>query len=460
MKSVKLSLIAALVAGSFSTLNAKSLEEAIKNVDVSGFVYYRYDSGRFTANTLGKDGRVQRGYNLDAGGIAYPQTHRYRAELGTKVDAGNGFKIFGQLLYSNNNHSFKDGANYNQGADTKQPIYLKQAYLEYQNADYGYSFKWGRQNLNTIWTDDLAGMAAEAFYSPTEGFTLAAFAVDSFESGDDEANFEYILGNRLYDGTTGQPSATALDKPTAEALNKRLYKYNLYGVAILTDFAGLKTEFWGAYWQHTANLWAVKLDYTLPLGEDASYRLHANYYGNTVDNYFKKNLINADNGQLFNLKGEIKIASLDANLGGIMFGKEKKYTINTLEDAPGNDGDLYIGSEIFYQRGSWTVLSQGKNTYGYFGAGYTLPSNLRVGIKGVYGGTKIGSGSASFDANNGGGQKMEGVAEISWKYNAGLSFLTYYSYLSTKAKGGINATNKEDAKSVKNTVRFQAKYTF
>nr|ELR8893089.1 major outer membrane protein [Campylobacter coli] len=45
MKLVKLSLVAALAASAFSVANATPLEEAIKDIDVSGVLRYRYDTG-------------------------------------------------------------------------------------------------------------------------------------------------------------------------------------------------------------------------------------------------------------------------------------------------------------------------------------------------------------------------------------------------------------------------------
>lgn len=44
MKLVKLSLVAALAAGAFSVANATPLEEAIKDIDVSGVLRYRYET--------------------------------------------------------------------------------------------------------------------------------------------------------------------------------------------------------------------------------------------------------------------------------------------------------------------------------------------------------------------------------------------------------------------------------
>ena len=461
MNLVKLSLVAALAAGSFSALNAKSLEEAIKNVDISGWMQYRYDSARFTN---GSD------FNLNGAGIATTQTHRYKAVLTTKIDAGDGFKLVGQLLYGND----KNGG-FDTGTATKEPIKLKQAYLQYDLADAGVSFLLGRQNLNTIWTDDLAGMAAKVLVTPTDGLTIAAFAVDSFDGGqhkeikennvviakentlggDDEANFHYV-------GYGTNPDQ-------ANALNTRLYKENMYGAAVLGDFGPLKAELWGNYWDKTATLYAVKLDFLVPFGGGDSFRIHANYLGNVIHGNLQNDVravMNAAddllaNGNLANLKAEVKVSGFDANIGGIYFGNKDKITINTLEEPFGGDGDMYVGSEIFYQKGSWAVLSKGQSTYGYFGAGYTLPADIRFGIKGVYGETKMSAANQAEKVTNakmGAGEKIEGLAEISWQVNKGLKLLTYYSYLHTQAKDGM--AEGADAVSIKNTVRFQARYSF
>ncbi len=45
-KFTKLSLVAAVAVAGLSSANAKPLEEAIKDVDVSGTVTYRYDQGK------------------------------------------------------------------------------------------------------------------------------------------------------------------------------------------------------------------------------------------------------------------------------------------------------------------------------------------------------------------------------------------------------------------------------
>ena len=45
-KISKLSLVAAVAVAGFSTANAQPLEEAIKNVETSGSVVYRYDNSQ------------------------------------------------------------------------------------------------------------------------------------------------------------------------------------------------------------------------------------------------------------------------------------------------------------------------------------------------------------------------------------------------------------------------------
>ncbi len=460
MKLVKLSLVAALAAGSFSVLEAaKPLEDAIKNVQLGGFMWYRYDSGRFKDKNL----------NLDAGGIGYTQVHRYRVGLTANVDLGEGFRAVGMFLYNDQNnpsfHNSYSNTNFAIGqAKIDSPFWLKQAYIQYNNADAGLSISLGRQNLNTIWTDDFAGMMAKITLRPTDEVTVGVFGVDSFQNlADDSGRFGYY--NTIGGGATS-------------AIDNRLYKENLYGANVLGNFGPLKAEIWGAHWDKTATLYALKLDFDLGV-----FRVHANYLGNSVDGVFKTDTALGDkmgNGNLANLKLAFKVAGFDANVGGIYFGAKDKFTINTIEEPFGNDSDLYIGSEIFYQQGSYGNISFGQNAYGYVGVGYTLPAQIRIGLKGVFGATMnddakktIGGVAASTTgytdhANNGGGTKMEGVAEISWQATKGLNFLAYYSYLHTSADNGKLESGTEaggDAvyskvNSAKNTVRFQARYAF
>ncbi|ECV9719069.1 major outer membrane protein, partial [Campylobacter upsaliensis] len=74
MKLVKLSLVAALAAGAFSVANATPLEEAIKDIDVSGVLRYRYRAGNI-------DDKDTAGLANQSGLITDKQMHQYRAQI-------------------------------------------------------------------------------------------------------------------------------------------------------------------------------------------------------------------------------------------------------------------------------------------------------------------------------------------------------------------------------------------
>ena len=82
MKVLKLSLVAALAVGSFSALSAKPLEEAIKNVDFTGELRYRFQDSRQQ-----EVGLLERQKSSANG----QQNHKIRVSLGLKADVGYGF---------------------------------------------------------------------------------------------------------------------------------------------------------------------------------------------------------------------------------------------------------------------------------------------------------------------------------------------------------------------------------
>lgn len=436
MKSAKFTLVAALAAGSFSFIEAKPLEEAIKNVDVSGYTRYRYES--FSADW-------KEGEDLDFGGITSKQLHRFKASLGTKLDVGDNFKVFSELFYNSDKNDGFSGT----GTQTKSPFTLRRAYLEYSFNQAKFVF--GKEQLNTIWTADFVGMLAKGSYEIAKSVKLNVFAVDSFEGSDSSGSFE------PNDGDAADFSAIP-SLANAATMNSRFYKYNMYGAALQSEFdmgGKLNLDLWGAFWQNTASLYAVNLKYKIGFSDDFAYTFKASYLGNTVDNYFKNRGV--DNGQLVDIKGFVKAYGFDGTVGGIAYGKKERVSFNTLEDT--GNADLGLGKELFYQKGSWMVLSNGQSAYAYAGFGYTLPSDLRLGVQAIYGGTKIAGGSIvqnTASANAGAGEKLELVAETSLKYNKNLSFLAWYSHLQTKAK----LSSQIERKSAKDTVRVQALYKF
>ena len=450
MKLVKFSLVAALAVGSMSVLDAKPLEEAIKDVDISGHMRYRYDSVSV------KSGANRIDPSASGKTIGGKQHHKFRSAVKAGVAMGDGFKAVGELYYNNDTN----GGYLNEGAQTKNPIVLKQAYLQYDNTNVGLSAMLGRQELGTIWTADLTGMAAKVFLTPADGLTVGVFAVDSFEAYGNGTTFTANDGDvadfQVYQGAN------------AIKLNSRLFKNNMYGAAVLGDFGPAKVQVWGNYWDKTATLYAVQANLGLAMGGGNELGFKVAYLGNTLDGVFKTDTGTqevAGNGNLVDVRATAKFAGLDAKIGGIYFGKKEKFTINTLEDPSGSD--LYIGRQMFYNKGSWLALSAGQNIFGYVGVGYTLPADIRIGVQGVFGQTTAAGAvdKTADSATNGAGTKYELAADIGYKVNKNLNFTLWYSHIESSAKvekdkDGTALAESTKVKGTKDAVRFEALYKF
>lgn len=434
--ALKFSTALILSATLMSALNAKGLDEAIKNVDVSGVLRYRYE-----AASWGKDASLNGNFGENRYGILDSNApHRFRAFVSTAIDAGDGFKVIGQLMYNDDTNGGWARDAQSALTTTKQAVVLKQAYLRYDLADIGISLLLGKQELGTIWTDDFTGIAAKVLINPTDGLSFAAFAVDSFEGESGDVDAAKIGSNGAYDN-------------------------NLYGVALMAGIAGFDAQIWGAYWDKVATLYAANLKYTLVFGGNHKVGAKATYLGSVVASDFKERNDEFGNAELIDGRLFGEFGGLDMRVGGIFFGDKKKTTFNTIEDTTG--ADLYIGREMFYADKTALVFADGQSAFGYVGVGYTLGANVRVGVQGVFGKNTQELDdfqSAMYaDLDELEDTRYEAVFELGWQANEDLSFEGWYSYLNSttkKAKYPLDATNTEDLKQNKQTIRLQAKYKF
>lgn len=422
MKLVKLSLVAALAAGAFSVANATPLEEAIKDIDVSGVLRYRYESGRF-----GKDVNLRNG-NLDESN----QNHQYRAQLNFSGAIADNFKAFVQLDYN-----AKDGG---YGADsvsnTKTSLNVRQLYLTYTDENVATSVILGKQQLNTIWTDNaidgLVGTGIKVVNNSIDGLTLAAFAIDSVNTDEQGGGIE-------------QTGTNPNRGDSSPYLN---WSQNIYGAAAIGSYevfnGQLNPQLWLAYMTDNAFLYALDVAYNTTIFDGVNWTLEGAYLGNSLDNTLDDHYAGAaTNGNFFGLRGTVEVNGWDATLGGLYYGDKEKTSITVIEDQ-GNIGSLLAGEEIFYTDGSQLHGSLGRNIFGYVKAGYTFNETVRVGADLVYGGTKT--------INNEGGDKLEAVARVNYKYSPKLNFSAWYSY--------VNVDRDQGGEGDHNAVRLQALYKF
>ncbi|EAK0214388.1 major outer membrane protein [Campylobacter coli] len=437
MKLVKLSLVAALAASAFSVANATPLEEAIKDIDVSGVLRYRYDTGRFSKDFgNGTNNTISTG-NLNGS----KQEHKYRAQVNFSGAIADNFKAFVQLDYN-----AKDGGH---GADsisnTKTSLNVRQLYLTYTDENVATSVILGKQQLNTIWTDNaidgLVGTGIKVVNNSIDGLTLAAFAIDSVNTDEQGEGIEK-RANRKSD-----ENSPYLD-----------WSQNIYGAAAIGSYEVLGGQYnpqlWLAYMTDNAFLYALDATYSTTIFDGINWTLEGAYLGNSLDNTlddYYASLPDSNgvaNGNFFGLRGSVEVNGWDATLGGLYYGKKDKVTVTVLEDQ-GNIDSLLAGEEIFYTEGSRLHGSQGRNIFGYVKAGYTFNETVRVGADFVYGGTKTKSNRNTYI---GGGDKLEAVARVSYKYSPKLNFSAWYSY--------VNIDSDNNGEGDHNTVRLQALYKF
>ncbi|HDZ5362811.1 TPA: major outer membrane protein [Campylobacter coli] len=416
MKLVKLSLVAALAAGAFSVANATPLEEAIKDIDVSGVLRYRYETSNEWSdiNGVAQD---------EGSGISGKQDHKYRAQLNFSGAIADNFKAFVQLDYNAKDGGYgadNGSTTRSYAADNSSTLNVRQLYLTYTDENVATSVILGKQQLNTIWTDNaidgLVGTGVKVVNNSIDGLTLAAFAVDSYNSDEQGGELGTVLN----------------------------FSENLYGAAAIGSYevfnGQLNPQLWLAYMTDNAFFYALDAAYNTTIFDGVNWTLEGAYLGNSLDNE-RKDLGNG-NGNFFALNGSIEVNGWDATLGGLYYGKKDKATVTVIEDQ-GNLDSLLAGEEIFYTKGSNLNGDTGRNIFGFVKAGYTFNETVRLGADFVYGGTKT--------ENRSGGDKLEAVARVDYKYSPKLNFSAFYSYVNV---------DKDTDSTHHDAVRLQALYKF
>lgn len=142
-KIAKLSLVAAVAVAGLTTANAQPLEEAIKNVDVSGSVVYRYND-----------------YNNDLVGKDSAQTNNYKVALNLSSKVNEDVKFNSRFIVGNNKNSgFAQLGDNSLGKpngdvadqDTGADVSLSNAYFGYTGIA-NTTVNVGKQGLTTPWT--------------------------------------------------------------------------------------------------------------------------------------------------------------------------------------------------------------------------------------------------------------------------------------------------------------------
>ena len=429
MKLTKISLAALVALGAFSSVaSATPLEEAIKNVDLSGFARYRYTNNKKTgeySNTKTESGS-KAGHN-------FKMVTNFKAAIDD-----NFFGVIG-LRYNATDNS-GDNTQDDQGSagkgtdktDTTTGFGVHQFYLGYKIG--GTTITAGKQEIGSYFTDDAVGTGIKVVNQDIEGLTLAAAAFDAIEDNEDESN------GTLYEITKGVRSLKAYDVG------------NLYAAAVIGSYDPINFQLWYGSLTNLADLLAADVSANFAISDDVSLGGRINYVNSNADIDAKSfaplsksidasnGVANYNDGNFYAGELTASLFGLDARLGYMGWKvQDKGVTSFSFEDQGGliNVGELTLDH-------TW---ADGKANLIYATAGYTF-DKFTVGADYIKGHIK----HAAAVGKNGKEKVEEITPRFAYQYSKKLEFSSYYAFKTSKFAD--QDKKKEDQ------FRFEAKYSF
>ena len=418
MKLFKLSLAAVVAAGALSSVSAAPLEEAIKDIDVSGFGRYRFQStdtkpavGQKTHDTFHR-------FTLDVNFKATLDDNFF-AVIGLRYDSAD---IVGSHNRANsgiaNTHGGLSGINGGWGGNGRDSFSVRQYYVGFTAIPYT-TVLFGRQPAGTFFTDDIVATGLKVAVNPVEGLTLAGLYYTNFEE----------------DGDLGMVPFN-MNQPNGAFIHQK----NLWGVAAIYQNEFLDLQAWYAGLNKVANLFAISAGANYAINDDVSVRgkaqwAHTNLTGRFKDNYGRTALNDGlvANSNFFGFDLGASFYGFDLDAGYLTYGKKDQISVHTLEDA----GSLIKpGEELI----NYTSFS-GKHKVWFGKAKYTYDA-YSIGVDYVH--DKVKNTGGNLKAN-------EWVVRAGYKYNDKLSFNAWYSMVTEKQDGVKDKSNR---------FRFDARYNF
>ena len=437
MRLIKLGLASIIATGALANLaSAASLEEAIKNVEVTGYARYRFDS-----------------QNAKLGSFEDTDNeHRFTSDIDFKAALDDRFfGVIGFRYDSRDDSGERAGAQTNVGsADASsgdgysQTFNVRQFYLGYTAGNTTVTA--GRQVLGTFFTDDMVGTGIKVLNSDISGLTLVGMAFDNLQDDSDIGTSGVILGDRT----------VSVDSKTGEVSGKPEYvtDRNLYGVAAIGSYDPVSFQLWYAALDSVAQLYAADVTLGADLG-DVDLSLQAQAAGSSmwansaravvydptqVPVKYKMADLNLDDATFLAAKLGAKAFGFDGSVGYININtKDNGYSLISFED---QGGFITAGEDLL----DYTFIDGDLSAY-FVTAGYTFANKVRVGadyvgMRVVYNEIKNIEPSSTVDA-------YEAVARVDYKYSKKLNFKAWYSYIN-----GDNETSDNQH------LRFEARYNF
>ncbi len=434
MKLTKVSLAALVALGAFSSVaSATPLEEAIKNVDLSGFARYRYTNDHYKNSAQSDTKRSSIGSHTFRMQTAFKAAIddnffgvlnlRYQANDGSGDNAGR--KFSNRYDYVNDNGTDK--------TNTTGSFGVYEMYLGYKVGNTTVTA--GKQKLGTFYDNkDIAGTGLKVINTDVSGLTLAAAAFDALEEDD---------GTDAKNIDTNGPLVKTLTTSNTFSDSSA----NIYYLAALGSYDPLSFKIAIANVSEVAALYGADAGLDFNVNDDVSINGKAQYVHNESDN---KNVADAN---FWAVQAGLKAYGAKFNAGYLDFDAKNKdsdaknkgkASFVTLD----GNGDLINPAKIL--NGGMAGSSQfynhikGNNDYWFVNGGYSID---KFGFGAGY---TQGKGY-SWALGKERAKRNEWSLDASYKYSKKLTFLSWYAA----------AKDKKDGESYKqNRIRFEAKYSF
>ena len=406
MKLTKISLAALVALGAFSSVaSATPLEEAIKNVDLSGMARYRY------THVHDYDKTQKNVKKSNEAGHNFKMITNFKAAIDD-----NFFGVVG-LRYN-----ATDGSGDNAGAGTDKTnttgtFGVHQFYLGYKIG--GTTITAGKQTIDSYFTDDAIGTGVRVVNEDIEGLTLTALAFDALEGDALESD------GKLYEKTN---------------LLKDYDVGNLYAAGIAGSYDPINFQLWYGTLTNLADVLAADVSAKFDITNDFALGARLNY-ANSIADKEAKNILGYNDGNFYAGELSTSLFGLDLAAGYIGWkAQDKGVSAFTFED---QGGLITAGEDVF----DWTY-AKGKGNFFYATSAYTF-DKFTVGLDYVKGTQKTSGGASKPDVKD---KVEEFVPRFAYQYNKKLTFSSFYSFQTHKKPNDVK--EKEDK------FRFEAKYSF
>ena len=435
-KIALLSLVAAVAVAGLTTANAQPLEEAIKNVEVSGSVVYRYDNfhnaekkdytGAVTSDRKNDDAnRYKIGLNLGSKVNDYVKFNS-RFIVGSQANAG----------FASLNAGKETNADNTQGADGQADVSLSNAYFGL-TAIPNTTVNIGKQGLTTPYTKavDINGN------EQTGTGILALTTVGPVTAGAGYFNNTNLNASTEINASLGMTVGSTIKRTDINGNNtgKDVFSggADAYVATLQGDLDAVKLEAWYMGLQDTLNSYTLVAKSNIDLDQDAKIGLEARYVNLKLDNDVFQDDDNNKNA-MYKLAVDGKFNIVNARVAYTQ--TDKKGGLTALDQDAENTS---LG---------WAITSNGVENAKYWQAtlGADILSNLNLSAH--YGNLKskeTDNGRYGFDM-----KQQEVFAQLTYKMSKNLNtYLRYGKYTEKEISTGDREMDQTRG-------RVQVAYTF